>query len=654
MKPHAFVAMPFGTQPGHDGTPIDFNRVYTDYIRPSLVAAGLAVFRADEDIGAGGIGADMLQELLMADVVVADLTLDHPRVWYELGIRHALRTRDAILVQGPRSDPPFDIGADRRLRYHLKNGIPDPAALTADCRRLTALARATLAASHGRKANPVFSLLPHLREADWKTLLSPRNPFTTAYEAWAAHVETARRLLRPGDILVLAEETPNVALHIEGRMAAGDTLLALRHHEFALEQFDTVLAMAPDHRAARAGRIVCLGGLGRYDQARTAARNLIADHPDDAEAWALAGGVEKHDWIGRWWQDGDDPGAPRERARQEDAVLGVAIGCYRRAFVADPAHHRAGLNALTLERLRGHLGGETAPGAIAQLAGGVRWAGLSAQARNQQDYQAHASCAALSLLVDDADEVIRAYRCAVMAATGDWLALDAIRRALCLLRALAYRPAETAAALDLVADGIARSTPPYMPRRVFLFSGHMADAPERGTPRFPRSKERTAAQRIASTLDTLGAGPGDLALTQGASGGDILFLEACAARGVRLHLMLPLAEAEFVDRSLLPANGGSEWRERYFRLKAGLADAPRILPDELGPPPQSVGDDSENPFERCNRWLLCTALAWGIDKVHFICLWDGGGGDGPGGTAHMYREVKRRTGKVSWIDTRTL
>ena len=27
----------------------------------------------------------MFQELLMADLVVADLTLDNPNVWYELG-----------------------------------------------------------------------------------------------------------------------------------------------------------------------------------------------------------------------------------------------------------------------------------------------------------------------------------------------------------------------------------------------------------------------------------------------------------------------------------------------------------------------------------------------------------------------------------------
>ena len=44
MKPHAFVAMPFGSKPGPDGQLIDFNRVYTEYIQPALEAAGLEVF----------------------------------------------------------------------------------------------------------------------------------------------------------------------------------------------------------------------------------------------------------------------------------------------------------------------------------------------------------------------------------------------------------------------------------------------------------------------------------------------------------------------------------------------------------------------------------------------------------------------------------
>src|SRR4051812_45199588 len=93
MPLHVFVAMPFGTKEG-----IDFNRVYSDLIRPSLMSQGLEVIRADEELRAGDIRSDMFQELLLADVVIADLSLDNANVWYELGVRHALRARGVICI----------------------------------------------------------------------------------------------------------------------------------------------------------------------------------------------------------------------------------------------------------------------------------------------------------------------------------------------------------------------------------------------------------------------------------------------------------------------------------------------------------------------------------------------------------------------------
>ena len=129
MKPHAFVAMPFGTKPGPDGQPIDFNAVYAAYIRPSLEAAGLKAFRADEELRAGDIISDMFQELLLADLVVADLTIDNPNVWYELGIRHTLQARGIVLVCGNRVATAFDLYTQRKLRYNLLNGKLGPATL---------------------------------------------------------------------------------------------------------------------------------------------------------------------------------------------------------------------------------------------------------------------------------------------------------------------------------------------------------------------------------------------------------------------------------------------------------------------------------------------------------------------------------------------
>jgi hypothetical protein len=195
----------------------------------------------------------------------------------------------------------------------------------------------------------------------------------------------------------------------------------------------------------------------------------------------------------------------------------------------------------------------------------------------------------------------------------------------------------------------ASATPPVVPQRVVLFSGHMIDTPDRPEPRFPPEKEAAAARRIAQAMDQIGLGAGDLAIAQAAAGGDLLFLEAALARGAQLQILLPFDEAAFIKSSITPSINGKHWRRRYAAVKAAAPGAVREMPAELGPLPAGA-----NAFERCNEWLLQSALAWGGDKLQFVCLWNGANGNGPGGTQHMMDEVKRRTGRVIWIDTRSL
>lgn len=180
--------------------------------------------------------------------------------------------------------------------------------------------------------------------------------------------------------------------------------------------------------------------------------------------------------------------------------------------------------------------------------------------------------------------------------------------------------------------------------RVFLFSGHMIDRPDRAVPRFPADCEHIAAARIGEALDTLNAQPGDVAFAQAAAGGDILFDEACLARGLDLRVLLPLPEPEFIAASILPSCDGESWLTRYQQLLARLQHPMQVLP----------ADKDGDPFERCNQWLLDSALALGAPQFEFICLWDGAGGDGIGGTAHMVEQVRQKGGRVTWLDTRKL
>jgi hypothetical protein len=191
--------------------------------------------------------------------------------------------------------------------------------------------------------------------------------------------------------------------------------------------------------------------------------------------------------------------------------------------------------------------------------------------------------------------------------------------------------------------------PPPKLRYVFLFSGHMIDAPGRVPPRFPPEKEKiaVAAQAIANKLDELDAGPKDLGLCGGACGGDLLFAEACLKRRVRLQIRIPFDEPTFLKNSVTFADGN--WGERFDIVKKNPNTSLLIMPKELGPTPENV-----NPYERNNLWQLYTALSMGPEKVRFICLWDGKGGDGPGGTKHMHDSVKKRSGVVYVLDTNVL
>ncbi len=660
MKPHAFIAMPFGRKPDADGNTIDFNQIFSDLIRPALEDAGMDVIRADEEQRAGEIRKDMFQELLIADLVVADLTIDNPNVWYELGVRHALRARGVVLICGGKTPTAFDLYTDRKLRYGLADGTPDPETLEKDRTNLTNMVKATMESWHGRKISPVYNLMPNLQEPDWKSLkIGDIEEYWQQYEEWESKVRLARQTSRIGDLLVLSDEAPVAAFRAEAYIRAGTALVKAGNFDFALEQLDKGLEIDPANLNGQRNKGICLQRLAiskspghSLEKARSHYNNLLKDHPDDAETYALLARVDKDAWTDTWNIEGSTPAQMRTEAEFQSAYLCEAIKNYEKGYRKDSLHYYSGINALTLMHLYTHLTRDNKyADSMKIMSGAVRFAAESETDQNAA-FWALSTIGDLEILTGTPESVAQAYKLAITKNDHDWFSLNSSRDQLLLLQSLQFKPENVNKGVEIFDHAINRLRPPetWKPERVFLFSGHMIDKPDRPTPRFPPHKEQIAADRIAEKLDLLEAGPGDLALTQGACGGDILFTQACLQRGVRVHWLLPFKESDFLNKSVI--HGGEQWRQRFFEIKPQLAEPIHAAPDFLGKPPKN--SDSYYPYERCNLWLLYTALSYGQDKVNFICLWDGSGGDGSGGTAHMYNEVNRRTGKVYRIDSKTL
>jgi hypothetical protein len=175
-----------------------------------------------------------------------------------------------------------------------------------------------------------------------------------------------------------------------------------------------------------------------------------------------------------------------------------------------------------------------------------------------------------------------------------------------------------------------------VPRRVFLFSGHMIDAPGREIPRFAPYKEPLVTRATGDLLRRLHAGAADLAICGGACGGDLIFAEAALTRGTHLEIYLPFDEPTFLAQSVDFA--GAPWRQRYEAVKAKAVL--HLMPQE-----RRDADPDGSAYERNNQWMLELASRFGPQKLEFIALWDGRPADGPGGTEHLIEEVRRIGGR---------
>jgi len=176
-----------------------------------------------------------------------------------------------------------------------------------------------------------------------------------------------------------------------------------------------------------------------------------------------------------------------------------------------------------------------------------------------------------------------------------------------------------------------------------LFSGHMIDKAGRDKPRFPPSKEGAAGAAIRNALLEVQVKAGVRELTgiaAAACGGDILFHEACRELGIPSEVYLGIPVEAFEETSV--AFAGAEWVKRYLRLV-------RELPVHVLFP-EATADAGDEVWERANEWMLQAGLSKGGSRMTLIVLWDGEGGDGPGGTRHMVKVAKGEGATINTID----
>lgn len=655
----AFIVRPFGIKNDKQGQPIDFDRVERDLIVPALQALDLEGRTTGEIAAAGNIREDMFRMLIASDVVIADISIHNANVFYELGIRHAVRPWRTFLLRCRADEAVFDLQTDRYLQYERDR--------PADC--LPALIeglRQTLAVE--RRDSPIYLLLPQLEPPPRAALLPVPQEFGEA-------VERARAEKRAGDLELLAEEARGFEWESQGLRVVGRAQFALAAHEGAIVTWEAVRDVdGGDDLEANtllATSFQKVGELVASDLAvQRAVKNPRAEGRARAELLALVGRNGKARWQAEWSGAGSDPGAAALRS----GWLGESARAYAAGFAEDRNHFYSGLNAVALRTVEAELADrlqavwaelfdddpaaerelEARKTELARLGTGVRLSLDSAKQRQERagtvDEWLQLSEADLRLLTADRPQAVAAGYQRALASASEF-AVASARQQLELYRRLGVRSANVEAALAVLPP--APPQPVQGPRpRVVLFTGHMLDTPGRKKPRFPAGLEPVARDAIKKAVQDELAMQGGVAraMAGGASGGDLLFLEACAELAIPSDLFLALPPEQFIAASVAPAGPG--WIDRFHAACDALPQ--RVLATRKDLPGWLQGKPGYDIWQRNNLWMLHNALALGRNKVTLIALWDGEKGDGPGGTEHMVEKAKARGAKVVILDTKRL
>lgn len=645
VRPHAFIVMPFGKKKGADNHPYDFNEIYNTLIKPAVENAGFECFRADEETSAGDILTDMFQELLLADMVVCDLSIDNANAFYELGIRHALRKRGVVHIQAGRAYMPFDIFNVRTLPYHITpEGLPDPKFIRSDIKAISRMVKDTWASDREAVHSPIYNLLSGLKEPERKSLQTPlATGFWREYNEWREKVNIAQRQKHIGDILLLTEEIRNPLIREEAINEVGRALANLGRNELALAQYRKGIEVNSSNLEFRREEAFHLNRVGRVDEAIIKIENLLIDFPNDSKSITYLGRIYKEMW-GAAWKKIHNPLKRAKQAFESYHWLIKSIDIYVKGFQIDLNDYYPGINAFTLSMLVIFLAEKFGKGKsqdpdvarIRKMLPTLRSAltfGLESKFRidaDKVDYWTLISYAELKLLTsNDLDVVLRAYRKATTASRRNLFFLYSSLAQLEILQDLGFRTKYVTAVVELIKEEIQRvdsdehtnlsslkSTQDKLSGgRSILFTGYMVDYASKEKKTLPAEKEADLRQEIRKKIEKFNPHTNDRAFVSGlAAGSEIIFAEVCIELGLKVKAYLPLTEAAYVREFISPAGEG--WVDRFYKVRNHPSVDEINHVEALGHPKE--GDDL---YERNNRWALYSALGrGGIGNVRLIAV----------------------------------
>ncbi|MBF0423058.1 MAG: DUF4071 domain-containing protein [Magnetococcales bacterium] len=383
-KPLCFVLMPFGKKEGIAGRPIDYDEIFRQLIRPAIEEAGLEPLRADEEVNGGFIHKAMFERLIFCDYAVADLTMANANVYYELGIRHAIRPFSTVLVHAEGFRLPFDVSPLHSVPY----GLSRKGRLNNLNKNLLDLKNHLTECRECATDSPVYQLVRDFSPPDIKRLKTDVFRDNTAYNTKLKRKLADARAQGVSALQSLEKELGPIQDMETGVLL--DLLLSYR----ATESWSNMISLVERMPKPLAGMVMvqeqlgfALNRAGRWEEAEIVLKSVISSKGSSSETFGLLGRIYKDRWEAAYE-------AGHEALAQ--GFLVKAIDAYLQGFESDWRDAYPGINVLTLMEMN-----DTPDPRYNDIQPVVEYAVRRRLAERDADYWDHATLLELAVLKKD-------------------------------------------------------------------------------------------------------------------------------------------------------------------------------------------------------------------------------------------------------------
>ncbi len=338
-NPLCFVLMPFGKKAALSGLLIDFDAVYEELIKPSILQAGLEPLRADDEMSGGIIHKPMFERLILCEYALCDLTTANANVYYELGLRHAVRPCTTMLLFAEGAGQlPFDVAPLRAMPYKLG----------ADGRPLSIidtqaqLAEKLKASRCANTDSPIYQLVEGFPDIQrLKTdVFRDRVDYS---QSMKKQLSLARKTGRDA---VAAIETVLGKIEDAESGVVIDLFLSYR----SVKAWDSMIELVPKMSPPLQATVFVQEQLGlalnrasRGDEAEQVLNELIQKRGPSSETYGILGRVYKDRW---------ETAVKSGNTILAEGLLLKAIATYTKGFESDWRDAYPGVNAVTLMEIK--------------------------------------------------------------------------------------------------------------------------------------------------------------------------------------------------------------------------------------------------------------------------------------------------------------